>query len=82
MADPESNPEQETRSLDDVIAELEDVVDALESGELGLEEALARFEAGVKLARNGRSMLDALEERVEVLLNERGDTKPFSKPER
>lgn len=81
MADSESSGEQETRSLDEVIGELEEVVDALESGELPLEEALARFEAGVKLTRSGRAMLDALEERVEVLLNERGDTKPFVKPE-
>lgn len=55
-------------SIDAVLGELESVVDQLEGGELPLEEALARFEAGVKLARDGAVMLDGMERRVEVLL--------------
>lgn len=54
--------------IDEVLTQLEDVVEALESGDLPLEQALARFEEGVKLARQGGSLLDAIEERVEVLL--------------
>lgn len=54
--------------IDEVLRQLEDVVGALEGGELPLEQALARFEEGVKLARQGGTLLDAIEERVEVLL--------------
>ena len=60
--------EQEAPRVDAVLGELEAVVDELESGELPLEEALARFEVGVKLAKDGATMLDAMERRVEVLL--------------
>ena len=45
----------------------------LESGDLPLERALERFEHGVKLARQGSKALDAVEERVEVLLAERDE---------
>lgn len=63
--------------VDAIISELEGHVDALESGELALEDALTRFEAGVRLARQGTSMLDALEHRVEMLLGDGEDTVPF-----
>ena len=61
-------PAQEAPKIDSVLGELESVVEELEGGELPLERALSRFEEGVKLARQGTAMLDAMEERVEVLL--------------
>lgn len=67
-------------NIDAVLQQLEEVVDALESGDLPLEQALARFEEGVNLARRGGALLDAIEERVEVLLADgRNDarTAPF-----
>lgn len=63
--------------IDVVLEQLEEVVEQLEGGELGLEQALERFEAGVKLARQGGALLDAMEERVEVLLAHRGETEAF-----
>lgn len=47
---------------------LDAVVEALESGELGLDDALKRFEEGVALARRLRARLDAAEGRVLQLL--------------
>lgn len=47
---------------------LDRIVEALEAGELGLDEALKRFEEGVALARKLRSKLDAAEGRVQELL--------------
>jgi len=54
---------------------LTEVVDKLESGELGLEESLALFEEGVGLARSAQARLDAAEKRVEELVrvDENGD---------
>ena len=62
--------------VDAVLGELEQVVSDLEGGELPLEQALRRFEEGVKLARTGGGLLDAMEQRVEVLLRD-GNTAPF-----
>lgn len=56
---------------------LEAVVAELESGELPLEEALRKFEAGVKLARQGEQVLESVEERIEALLADAKGTEPF-----
>jgi exodeoxyribonuclease VII small subunit len=53
------------------------VVAELEAGELPLESALKRFEDGVRLARQGGQLLDAVEQRVEMLLEGRDGTVPF-----
>jgi exodeoxyribonuclease VII small subunit len=44
------------------------IVDKLEHGDLGLEESLALFEEGVRLARVAQTRLDAAEKRVEELI--------------
>jgi len=52
-------------------------VEELEKGGLGLNESLARFERGVKLARFLRNELDKAEKRVEILLkDDKGDVRP------
>jgi len=53
------------------------VVERLEGGGLSLEESIAAFEDGIKLARAGAAKLEEAERKVEVLLE--GDrTAPFS----
>lgn len=75
-ADP-AEPAPESPAIDRVLADLERVVAELEAGELPLEAALKRFEDGVRLARQGTSLLDAVEQRVEMLLENRDETVPF-----
>lgn len=70
-------PEVAPEGIDGVLDGLEAVVSELESGELPLEQALLRFEHGVKLARKGGAMLDAVEERVETLLADRDEVAAF-----
>jgi len=63
------------------LADLEQVVDELEKGGLSLNESLARFERGVKLARFLRNELDKAEKKIEILLkDDKGGLKaePFS----
>ena len=62
------------------LKELEEILQQLEHGELPLETALAKFEAGMRLIRQCNQQLDAVERRVEILLrDEAGNfvTKPF-----
>jgi exodeoxyribonuclease VII small subunit len=52
------------------LARLEAIVDRLEAGEIELEEALAVFEEGVRLARRCSEQLEQAERRVEILVQE------------
>ena len=70
-------PEATSLAIDQVLGELERVVAELEAGDLPLESALKRFEDGVRLARQGGQLLDAVEQRVEMLLEGRDGTAPF-----
>ena len=63
--------------LERALAELEALVDEMESGELPLEEAMRKFERGVALTRTCRSALEKAEQRVEILLGEDAEPEPF-----
>lgn len=54
-------------SFDDGLDRLENLVQQLEGGALGLEEALARYEEGVQLSQALQSQLNEAQRRVEVL---------------
>jgi exodeoxyribonuclease VII small subunit len=56
--------------FDQVLAQLRSVVERLEAGSLSLEQSLSAFEEGVKLARQGVQILDAAEQRVEILMRD------------
>jgi exodeoxyribonuclease VII small subunit len=61
-------------SFEKALADLEKIVEKLEKGGLSLNESLALFEKGVKLARFLRNELEKAERKVEVLLkNEKGE---------
>lgn len=56
------------------LAELEQIVQRLERGELALEESLALYERGVALSRLCHEKLEEAEGRIELLLKDgRGD---------
>lgn len=60
------------------IAQLAEIVEKLEAGELPLEEALALFERGMKLAKASQAILDRAERRVEQLLGFDQNGKPIT----
>lgn len=67
-------------TFEKALTDLENIVSKLEAGSLSLNESLALFEKGVKLARFLREELDKAEKKVEILLkDEKGEmkTKPF-----
>ena len=61
------------------LQQLEKIVTQMESGELGLEESLNRFEQGIKLAQHCHDTLSNAEQRVEQLIEKNGlqQTIPF-----
>ena len=63
----EASDELTDVSFEDALAELEGLVEKMETGDLSLEESLAAFERGVKLTRRCQSALKAAELKVKVL---------------
>jgi len=55
--------------LEKSLAELEEIVEQLESGDLPLEKSLKQFERGVRLSRECQSALKEAEQRVQVLMD-------------
>ena len=66
-----SAPEAEL-SFETAAKELEAIVNRLEAGDLELEDSLAAFERGVRLARRCAAQLDAAEQRIDELVRESG----------
>lgn len=58
--------------FDDILSRLRALVERLESGNLALEDGLRYFEEGMELCRQGASVLDKAEKRVEILLSAAG----------
>jgi len=54
-------------SFEQAIDTLEDLVEQIESGEIGLEEALAQYEQGQTLIKRCRGILDKAEQRIAEL---------------
>ena len=57
--------------FEEAIADLEQVVEQLESGDLSLEDSLAAFEKGVGLVRYCNQKLSEVEKKVELLVKDR-----------
>ena len=64
---PGSNDNQRL-DFEKTLERLRAVVEALEEGNLGLEESLKLYEEGVSLARVGHGMLESAEKRIAILV--------------
>ena len=69
MADKDVETPVEELSFKEASIELEQVVRSLESGDLELEDALARYARGVELLKSLRERLTDAEQKVKVLLD-------------
>lgn len=59
-------------NLEKTLADLEKIVEELESGDLPLEQAMKKFEQGIKLTRGCQAALKEAEQKVEILLKSAG----------
>ena len=59
-------------NLEKSLADLETLVEELESGDLPLDKAMKKFEEGIKLTRGCQTALKDAEQKVEILLKSAG----------
>ncbi|HNR89062.1 MAG TPA: exodeoxyribonuclease VII small subunit [Spirochaetota bacterium] len=59
-------------SFEKALEGLEEIARRLEDGELDLDESIAEFEKGVRLARICHEKLDAAEKKIEILQKAEG----------
>ncbi|MDL2274879.1 exodeoxyribonuclease VII small subunit [Desulfosarcina sp. OttesenSCG-928-G10] len=69
-------PKKTKPEFEKALAELEDIVKTLESGDLPLETAIEKFEAGMALSKRCAEKLDEAEKRV-TLLMQNDKSRPF-----
>jgi len=71
----------EALSFEEAMAELEDVVRRLESGQVGLEQSIGMYERGSRLKAHCEARLKAAREKVERIVvgpsGEAADVKPM-----
>ncbi len=67
--------------FEDALGELQQIVSALETGQVSLEQSLAQFERGVSLVSHCKSLLDEAHQRVEIVVSRQAsggvETAPF-----
>ena len=64
------------KTFEENLKELESIVSELEKGELGLEDAIAKFEKGIAVSIECNNKLEEAEKRINILLD--GEEKEFS----
>lgn len=57
---------QEKINLEESLKELEEIAKALEQGDLTIDEAMEKYERGVKLARSCTRKINEVKQRIEV----------------
>jgi exodeoxyribonuclease VII small subunit len=58
------------KNFEKALADLENIVQRLDENDLSLDEALSLFEEGIKLSRFCSQKLDAVENKVEILIRD------------
>ena len=57
-------------TFEETMAELEETVRLLESGDVSLDDSIKLFEKGIKLSKACQKMLDTAEKKVTVLMSD------------
>ncbi len=59
-----------SKSFEEAITELEQIVSRLEKGDISLEESIENFQQGIQLSRYCASKLDEAEKKISILLQD------------
>ena len=65
MAEKKSRTEPAEPSFEEALAEVEAIIERIETGESGLERSIGEYEKGVRLLARCRSLLKDAEQRIE-----------------
>ena len=68
--------EEKRPSLEETFAEIETIIEKLESGELDLDESFAFYETGMKKLKHCNEEIDRVEKKM-LCLNEQGELEEF-----
>ncbi len=79
MSDNTTNNNEKPESFESAMAELNRLVEQLESGELPLEKSITVYQRGVELVRYCSEQLEKVDRQIEVLDKEM--LKPFQQDE-
>lgn len=60
----------ETKTFEEALGRLEEIVQVLENGKVGLEEALSAFEEGIALTKLCNEKLMCAEQKVRLLMQD------------
>lgn len=68
--------EENKKTFEESLNELEKIASDLERGDLNLEDAIKKFETGMKLSKECSEKLESAEKRINILVqNENGELK-------
>ena len=70
----------ENINLEKLIAELESIINKMESDDLNVEDSLKSYEKGISLIKNAQNKLKKIEQKVEILSKE-GNLENFNTDE-
>jgi exodeoxyribonuclease VII small subunit len=72
----QNNEETESRSLEEMLDEIDEIVEKLDDEDIPLEDAFALYSQGVKLAEESSKTIDRVEKKVRMLMDD-GNTEDF-----
>jgi exodeoxyribonuclease VII small subunit len=67
-------------TFEEALQRLEQIVHELEEGQIGLDEALARYEEGVHVLRRCHDLLEGAQRRIELLSGVDAEGNPVTQP--
>jgi exodeoxyribonuclease VII small subunit len=70
-------PKSKEPKFEENLKRLEQIVEQLENKEAPLDQSLALFEEGVRLARGCQQTLQEAKKKIEILVKETGELKPY-----
>lgn len=64
---------KDTKTFEQAVERLEEIVKSLESGEAGLDETLRLYEEGIALVRECNEKLDGAEQKIRTLTAQKAE---------
>ena len=64
-----------SKSFEEQIENLEQIVADLEKGDLNLDDSVSKFEEGMKISKECNKILENAEKKISILINQDGEIK-------